>query len=568
VLRELRVRNVAIVERLDLEFPGGLIALTGETGAGKSIIVGALGLALGEKARPEHLRTPGEESVVEALFTGPLPRGVQARLEAAGVPATGELLLRRVVSAGGRSRAFANDTAIALPTLEEIGRELVDIHGQHQHQSLLHAETHLDFLDGFARLLGARERYREAWTRLDGLGRERDQLEQQEAERERRLEYLRFQHEELERAALLPGEEEQLRSERDVLRNVDRLAGAVGEAEALAYSGEASASGAVGAAARRLAEAAIVDPSLVPLAEALSGAQAALEDAGRELQDYLSRLEADPARLEAIEDRLALITRLKKKYGPTVEAILAEAGAVQAEITRWEQGSARLAGLDRDIAAAATAAAALAAELSRGRAAAGPRLEKRILEELAVLAMGGSRFEVRLQREEDPAGRLTVDGRRWRADERGIERAEFLLSANPGVEPRPLARVASGGELSRVMLALKTALADVDRVPTLVFDEVDIGIGGRTARTVGERLRAVAAGRQVFCVTHLPQIASLAHVQYTIEKRVVAGRTRVRVQRLDGPERVAEVARMLGGRAVTEATLHHAEELLLGDGSA
>ena len=182
--------------------------------------------------------------------------------------------------------------------------------------------------------------------------------------------------------------------------------------------------------------------------------------------------------------------------------------------------------------------------------------------------MGGCRFEVRLQREEDPAGRLTLDGRRWRADERGVERAEFLLSANPGMEPRPLARVASGGELSRVMLALKTALAEVDRVPTLVFDEVDIGIGGRTARTVGERLRAVAAGRQVFCVTHLPQIASLAHVQYTIEKRIVAGRTRVRVQRLDGPGRVAEVARMLGGRAVTEATLHHAEELLLGDGSA
>lgn len=568
MLRELRLRNVAIVDRLDLEFPGGLIALTGETGAGKSIIVGALGLALGEKARPEHQLAPGEESVVEALFSGPQPPGVRARLEAAGVTAAEDLLLRRVVSPGGRSRAFANDTSIALSTLEAIGRELVDIHGQHQHQSLLHAETHLDFLDGFARLLGVRESYREAWTRLDGLGRERGQLERQEGERERRLEYLRFQREELERAALLPGEEERLRSERDILRNVDRLAGAVGEAEELAYSGEPAASGLAGAAVRRLAEAAVLDSSLQPLAAALGGAQAALEDAGRELQHYLSRLESDPARLGEIEDRLALITRLKKKYGPTVEAILAEAEVVQTEIARWEQGSARLAQLDRDIAAATAAAAALAADLSRGREAAGPRLEKRILGELAALAMGGSRFEVRLQREEDAAGLPAGDGRRWRADERGVERAEFLLSANPGVEPRPLARVASGGELSRVMLALKTALAEVDRVPTLVFDEVDIGIGGRTARAVGERLRAVAAGRQVFCVTHLPQIASLAHVQYTIEKRVVAGRTRVRVQRLDGPGRVAEVARMLGGRAVTEATLHHAEELLLGDGSA
>lgn len=566
MLRELRLRNVAIVERLDLEFPDGLIALTGETGAGKSIIVGALGLALGEKFRPEHQRTPGEESVVEALFTGPLPGVVRARLEAAGVPTTEDLLLRRVVSPGGRSRAFANDTSITLPTLEEIGHGLVDIHGQHQHQSLLHAETHLDYLDGFARLHDARERYRAAWTLLDGLDRERDQLERQEGERERRLEYLRFQHEEFERAALVPGEEEPLRSERDILRNVDRLANAVGEAEELAYSAEASASGLAGGAARRLAEAATVDPSLLPLAAALADSQAVLEDAGRELQGYLSRLEADPARLGEIDDRLALITRLKKKYGPTIEAILAEAGVVQDEMTRWEQGSARLAGVHREIAAAAAAAAALAGELSRGREAAGPRLEKRILQELAALAMGGCRFEIRLQREEDPTGRLTLEGRRWRADERGIERAEFLLSANPGVELRPLARVASGGELSRVMLALKTALAEVDRVPTLVFDEVDIGIGGSTARTVGERLRALAAGRQVFCVTHLPQIASLAHVQYTVAKRVVAGRTRVRVQRLDGPGRVVEVARMLGGRAVTEATLLHAEELLLGDG--
>jgi len=235
-----------------------------------------------------------------------------------------------------------------------------------------------------------RERYGEAWTRLAGLSRERELLERQEGERERRLEYLRFQNEELERAALRPGEEEQLRSEREVLRNVDRLAGAAGEAEALAYSGEASASGYAGAAARRLAEAAAVDPSLQPLVAAFSGAQAALEDAGRELQDYLARLEADPARLAEIDDRLALITRLKKKFGPTEEAILAEAAAVRDEITRWEQGSARLAELDREIAAAASAAAALAAELSRGRTAAGPRLEKRLLEELAALAMGGA----------------------------------------------------------------------------------------------------------------------------------------------------------------------------------
>ncbi len=567
MLRALRIRNVAIVERLDLEFSGGLVALTGETGAGKSIIVGALGLALGEKSLPEHQRAAGEEASVEAVFEG-APPAAASRLAAAGIAAGEGLVLRRVLTAGGRSRAFVNDTAVAQATLEEIGRELVDIHGQHQHQALLRAETHLDFLDGFAGLLETRARYAQAWERLEQLERERSRLEGAEAEKERRLEFLRFQQQELARAGLEPGEEERLRGEREVLRNVERLAAAVGEAEQFAYSGEAGASGAAAAAARRLAEAAAVDPKLAPLAAAVAGAQTALEEAGRELQEYLAGLEADPERLAAIDDRLALLARLKKKYGPTVEAMLAEAGAIEAELARWEQGAERLAAIARESAAAAATAGELAGALTRGRESGRKRLEKRILEELGALAMGGSRFSVLLSRTEDPAGPLLVDGRRWRADERGLERAEFLLSANPGIEPRPLARIASGGELSRVMLALKSALAGVDRVPTLVFDEVDIGIGGHTARAVGERLRALAAGRQVFCVTHLPQIASLAHVQYTIEKRVVAGSTRVNVRRLGERDRVAEIARMLGGDRVTEATRRHAAELLDGAGGA
>jgi DNA repair protein RecN (Recombination protein N) len=561
VLRELRVRNVAIVDRLDLEFPGGFVALTGETGAGKSIVVAALGLALGEKARPEHQRAAGEETSVEAVFDDP-PPSARARLEAAGLAAAGELVLRRTLAPGGRSRAFVNDAAVALATLEEIGRDLVDIHGQHQHQSLLRVETHLDFLDGFARLDGVRGRYLDAWRRLDALRRERDQLARREDEKERRLEFLRFQAEELSRAALEPGEEERLRGERDLLRNVERLRSAAGEAEQLAYSGEESASGAAGAAARRLADAAAIDPALGAVGAAIAGAQAALEEAGRELQDYLARLEADPERLGAVEERLALIARLKKKYGATVEAILAQQESLAGEIAAFEQGAARLAAVERELARASEAAVALAQELSRGREAAREKLERRIHQELAALAMGSSRFAVRLWREEDPAGALPAEGRRWRADERGIDQAEFLLSANPGVEPRPLARIASGGELSRVMLALKAALADADRVPTLVFDEVDIGIGGHTARAVGERLRAIARGRQVLCITHLPQIASLAHVQYTVEKRVAAGSTRVCVRRLEGSGRVGEIARMLAGAAVTEATLRHAAELL------
>jgi DNA repair protein RecN (Recombination protein N) len=565
VLRELRIRNFAIVDRLDLEFPGGLVALTGETGAGKSIIVGALGLALGERAHPDQQRVPGEETAVEAVFTGPFPPAVTARLAAAGVTAGDELVVRRLLPPGGKSRAYVNDAAVSLATLEETGRDLVDIHGQHQHQSLLRAETHLDFLDGFAGLLGPREQYRAAFLRLEALRRERADLESREREKERRLEFLRFQEEELSRAGLRAGEEQELHAAREVLRNVGRLSAAAGEAEALVSSGESSAVGAVGAAARRLAEAAAIDGSLAPLVEALGGAQLALEEAARELQDYGSRLEADPERLQEVEDRLALIGRLRKKYGPDVEAMLAELDRVRGELDGLRAGEARLARLGAEIVAAAAEVGRLAGELSRVREASRERLERRMLGELAALAMGSSGFVVRLLREEDPRDGVAVGGVRWRADERGAERAEFLLSANPGVEPRPLARIASGGELSRVMLALKTVLAEVDRVPTLVFDEVDIGIGGRTARTVGERLRALGRSRQVLCVTHLAQIASLADVQYTIEKRSAAGRTRVRVRRLEEADRVAELARMVGGRTVTEASLRHAAELLRGE---
>jgi DNA repair protein RecN (Recombination protein N) len=562
VLRELRIRDYAIIGQLELELPAGLVAFTGETGAGKSIIVGALGLALGWRAHPDQLRTGAEEAVVEARFAGPLRTAVLRKMETAGLRTGNELLLRRVVPRSGRSRAYVNDTAVSLGTLEGLGRELVDIHGQHHHQSLLHRENHLDFLDGFGKLLELRSSCREAYQRHLELRREQDELTRREKEKAQRLDYLRYQVEEIERARLRPGEEEELRAQSEILKNSQRLAAAAQEAEELLYSGEAPAAGTVDLASRRLEEIAGIDPGLRPLVGLLRECQLQLEESGREVQAYRSRLESDPERLAEVEDRLAEIARLRKKSGDTVAGILENLEKIKGEISLLIAGEERLAEIEKELAVAVTDLSRLAADLSRGRKASRGKLEKKILAELKLLHLAGSRFQIALTRLEDPEGPVLMEGRRYRIEEKGLEEAEFFLSTNPGEEPKPLSHVASGGELSRVMLAIKNVLAEVDQVPSLVFDEVDIGIGGKVARVVGDRLKKISAGRQVFCITHLPQIASLADAHYNIRKSTSEGRTSVSVTWLSRPQRVEEVARMMSSRQVTAATRRHAAEML------
>lgn len=561
MLQELRVGNYAVIDRLELELPGGLVAFTGETGAGKSIIIGALALALGGRSQPDQLRSGTDGIRVEARFSGPFPGSVRALLREAGIEEAGELLLRRTVPAEGRSRAWVNDSLVSLATLEAIGRDLVDIHGQHQHQSLLHPETHLDFLDGFGKLLDGRRDFAALFASWTELRQERRRLAAREKEKSRELDFLIFQKEEIEKASLRPGEEEELEARREILRNSGRLAEGAAEAEGLLYSGDHPAAASVARAAQRLRELSAVDPELEDVARVLEESQVQIEEAGREIQSYSGRLESDPEELAGIEDRLAEIRRLKRKYGDTLEEVLRRLDSLRAGIAGHEEGEARLAVLEAELPGVERDVVRAAKELSRRREKHRGELEGKIVAELRHLSLDGSVFRIELEREEDPGG-IEVDGRRFRVDERGLDRARFMISTNPGEEPKPLARIASGGELSRVMLAIKTVLAAVDRVPTLIFDEVDIGIGGRVARLVGDRLRALSAKRQVLCVTHLPQIASLADSHYNISKRTSGKRVRVDVGILRERERIEEIARMLGGKTVTAVTKRHAAEML------
>jgi DNA repair protein RecN (Recombination protein N) len=562
VLRELRVRNYALIEELDLVLPEGLVIFTGETGAGKSIIIGALALALGGRTQAEQVRAGTDEIVVEARFGGPFDAAVEETLREAGLSAAEDLVLRRVVPARGKSRAYVNGGSATLATLEKIGRGLVDIHGQHQHQSLLHPETHLDLLDDFGRLRDRRRELSESFSRWNSLRQEKAALLSGEQEKAQRLDFLSFQRKEIESAELRPDEDTDLATQKEILRNAGRLADAAREVDELVYSGESPAAAAVHRAARRMAELAQVDPSLVQLEKLLGDCQVQLEEAGREVQNYQRSLEDNPERLQEVEERLGEINRLKRKYGESVEAVLAKLAEIETEMGRLHSGEERLSAIEKELVDLESEVARGAEELSRLREAARLQLEEKVVAELGKLNLAGCSFQVSLARKEDQSAGISLDGVPCRIDETGVDSVEFLLSSNPGEPLKPLVKVASGGELSRVMLAIKTVLSDVDKVPTLIFDEVDIGIGGKTARMVGDRLKIVSRRRQVLCITHLPQIASLADSHYNIRKSTRKGRAAITVSTLDGTERVEEIARMLGGRKVTSTTRRHAAEML------
>lgn len=562
MLRELRVRNYALIEELDLVLPEGLVIFTGETGAGKSIIIGALALALGGRTQAEQVRAGTDEIVVEARFGGPFDAAVEETLREAGLSAAEDLVLRRVVPARGKSRAYVNGGSATLATLEKIGRGLVDIHGQHQHQSLLHPETHLDLLDDFGRLRDRRRELSESFSRWNSLRQEKAALLSGEQEKAQRLDFLSFQRKEIESAELRPDEDTDLATQKEILRNAGRLADAAREVDELVYSGESPAAAAVHRAARRMAELAQVDPSLVQLEKLLGDCQVQLEEAGREVQNYQRSLEDNPERLQEVEERLGEINRLKRKYGESVEAVLAKLAEIETEMGRLHSGEERLSAIEKELVDLESEVARGAEELSRLREAARLQLEEKVVAELGKLNLAGCSFQVSLARKEDQSAGISLDGVPCRIDETGVDSVEFLLSSNPGEPLKPLVKVASGGELSRVMLAIKTVLSDVDKVPTLIFDEVDIGIGGKTARMVGDRLKIVSRRRQVLCITHLPQIASLANSHYNIRKSTRKGRAAITVSTLDGTERVEEIARMLGGRKVTSTTRRHAAEML------
>ena len=550
MLRFLRIRHLAVIDAAEVEFEPGLNVLTGETGAGKSILVEAVGLLLGSRASGDLVRTGEESAAIEAIF------------ESGGE----ELIVRREITAQGRSRAFVNGALATAGALKELSSRLIELHGQHEHQTLLDPSTHLGVLDTF----GALDVTPTA-AAFDAMRAAREELARVRAsahDRDARHDLITFQLGELDKAALADaGEDAELAALRQVLASAERVERLCAESYASLYERDDAILAALGGVWRRVSELAALDPRFAPYLDARDGIKSQLEDLAVFLRKYADGVDASPARLQQVEERLALLERLKRKYGPTLADVVARREALRRELTDLGRGDERIEDLERELTAARTAFLGRAGELSKARRRAAATFGRELEALLGSLAMERTRFDVRF---DDAAGEPA-----WSA--RGIDAAEFFVSPNPGEELRPLARIVSGGELSRIMLGIKTLTATSrhgfteagDRPPSasapgLIFDEVDAGIGGRVADVVGRTLRTLGSAFQVLCITHLPQIAAAADTHFAIEKRVDGGRTRTTVRRLDEAGRVEELARMLGGERVTDGIRASAREILVG----
>jgi DNA repair protein RecN (Recombination protein N) len=548
MLTELSIRNVAIIDQLQLSFGPGLNLLTGETGAGKSIIIDALTLVCGGRASADLIRTGEDEATVEALFDLSHLQSVQDSLRTAGIDLTDELLIKRCLSRAGRNRVFINGSLATLSQLSDLGRQLVTIHGQHESQALLKPDYHLLLLDAFADATEIRQQFSAAFERWRQLNEQLAQFDGQERDTAHRLDLLTYQVNEITSADLKPDEEEQLEEQQRLLANAERLSGITGGAYEALYGGDLALLGELKRVTSALREVVTVDPLLGPVHTVLEEGYLQLEDAALQLRDYASRIEADPEQLKVIEDRLDLLSRLKRKYAPTVAEIITLGSDLEQELADLQGRSHSRIELEQALADQRTLLEQLGDGLSKKRRSAAEQLEQQLASEINQLAMQHAVVQVAFEPLAEP-----------RAN--GFEKVEFLFSPNPGEPPRPLGKVASGGELSRLMLAFKQVLPEGE-APTLVFDEVDTGVGGAVAGVVGRKLKNVAAAQQVFCVTHLPQVAAWATRHIRVEKRVDTGRTKTSVILLDKTGQIEEIARMLAGEQVTEAARDHARELI------
>jgi DNA repair protein RecN (Recombination protein N) len=543
MLRFLSIRNLAVIDHLELEFEPGLTVLTGETGAGKSILVGAVGLLAGGRASTDLVRTGEETAILEAIFDA---------------PDDGETIVRREVSAQGRSRAFVNGSLVTSAALKDLAGGLVDLHGQHEHQVLLDPAAHGGLLDAFAGADGERQAVGEAFARWRALVDERERLAAAAREHATRQEFLAFQLAEIDKVAPQPGEDAELSATRSVLANADRLQRLCAEAYDALYDGEHAALESLAVVWRRLADLEAIDPRFTPHLQGRDTVKPLLEDLAFFLRSYAAGIDASPARLQDVEDRLAALERLKRKHGPTIDDVLARREALARDLDDLVHSVERQADLEGRVRAARDEYKTLADALGRRRRDAAVEFERRLTASLADLAMPHTRCEVRFT---PAAGEA-----QWTAQ--GTDAIEFYISPNPGEDLRPLARIVSGGELSRIMLALKT-LASTDAAgKTLIFDEVDAGIGGAVADVVGARLRRLGERFQVLSITHMPQIAAYGTAHFQIAKTVRTGRTATGVRRLTPGERVDEIARMIAGTTVSDPVRASATEMLAAKSGA
>ncbi len=556
MLNHLHVRDFAIVDRIDIDFDAGMTVLTGETGAGKSILVDALGLVLGDRGGAQLVRSGARRAEFSAAFDASGLPEVQCWLQDQTLDQDGDCLLRRVINADGRSRAYINGTAVPVQQLKLLGDLLVDIHGQHFHQSLVRRNTQRDLVDFFGGLIDTRDRTTGLYQGWQALVERRNQLLAADADRASRLDFIEFQIAELESLGLGPREFEALSTEREKLRHSGRIAAALTRAGlALTEDDSANVTGLLADASRAVEGILDIDSALVEAHELLRHAEIQVSEAVDMLNRYAGTIDMDPARREWVEDRLDAITGIARKHRVPPNTLTERLAELKTERGQLSNAEALRTEVEQDAAAAEAKFRKLAMSLSRQRRKAAEKFSAAVTETMAGLGMPGGVFEAAVRRLPDD------EVRSW-----GIDAIEFLISANPGQDTMPLARVASGGELSRMSLAIQVIASNGSRIPTMVFDEVDSGVGGRVAEMVGRRLRELGARRQVLCVTHLPQVASLAAQHLRVSKVTDGSSTRTIIRALNHEERIQELARMLGGVDITQKTLEHAAEMLEGAG--
>ncbi len=561
MLVQLTIQNVVLIEKLTLELHPGFNVLTGETGAGKSILVDALTLVLGGRARPDMVRTGAKEAEVEALFDLPPESRAAAKLEAAGVPCDRELVVRRVVQAEGRSKAFLNGRLCTAGQLVDLGAELCDIASQHESVQLTDATTHIEYLDAFGKLDASRDALATEVDSLASLVKELEAARSSERNRAEREDFLAFQLKEIDELDPSLGEETELEQERARLRHASRLAEATRGAAERLYEAEGAICDELGRLAGDLDSVASIDASLSPFARTIDSARSELSDAARGLARYADSVESNPARLGEIEERLFRLQKLLRKYGPTTQELIAHRASVALAAEALSNAGGRIEELERARVERLARVGAAARTLSKKRRDAAEKLADAIGRELQALGMGRARVVVDVAPKTPGASdSLVVEGALLTRS--GIDRVEFLIAPNKGEDPRPLRKIASGGELSRALLALKRVLADQGPAGMYVFDEVDAGVGGAIAEVIGRSIAEIARHRQVLCITHLAQIAALADAQFVVGKGETKGRTVTSLRRLSDGERVDEIARMIGGVKVGDAARRAAAELL------
>ena len=571
VLKSLYIKNYALIEELSVEFEHGLNIITGETGAGKSIIIDALSLILGERADTDTVRKGAEKAVVEGFFSASGNPGLKSLLEASGIEFGEELILRREVSIKGQSRCFINDSPATIALLKQAGDLLVDLHGQHEHQSLLRSETHIDLLDDFGGLEGLVLEFGEAYREAVGVLNAIRELRSREQQLKEKRELYEFQMKEIDAVGPQTGEEEQLEAELRILENAERLHTETERLYQALYESDNAVHDQLVIVRNQLEDLSAIDRAFEEIKNEAASAAAIVSELAKFVQNYNSKIEFNPERLETIRTRLGQLTLLKKKYGGSLDAVIAHRARIGGEAALAENFESELTALDGKFQETRKTCSGIAERLSGKRRDVAKKINRSIEQALITLGIANASFETRLENRIAAGGDHAVVklGREWfEATAKGIDIVQFFISTNPGEDVKQLVKVASGGEISRIMLAMKTILAKTDRLPLLVFDEIDVGVSGRIAQTVGQSLKNLSRFHQVIAITHLPQIAGLADVHFVVVKTEEGKRSFTRMRKLELQERVVEVAKLMSGEEVTRAGLQGARELMgLGSNS-